>query len=81
MGQKLINGVYVGKDEYLFQKYENPVNTDKLINKLNEFYSNNKVNMNMMLVPSSGVINKDKLPNNVSFDLQLETIQFLYLFV
>lgn len=78
MGQKLINGVYVGSDEYLFQKYENPVNTDKLINKLNEFYSNNKVNMNMMLVPSSGVINKDKLPNNVSFDLQLETIKYIY---
>lgn len=76
--QKLINGVYVGKDEYLFQKYEAPVNTDKLINKLNEFYSNNNINMNIMLVPSSGVINKDKLPNNVSFDLQLETIKYIY---
>lgn len=78
IGQKLINGVYVGKDEYLFQKYENPVNTDKLINKLNEFYTNNDINMSIMLVPSSGVINTDKLPNNVSFDLQLETIKYVY---
>lgn len=78
IGQKLINGVYVGENEYLFQKYENPVNTDKLINKLNEFYNNNDVDMNIMLVPSSGVINKDKLPNNISFDLQLETIKYIY---
>ena len=40
MGQKLINDVYIGKDEYLFQKYNDPKNTDKLIAKLNEFYEN-----------------------------------------
>lgn len=78
IGQKLINGIYIGSDEYLFQKYENPTNTDRLINKLNEFYNKNDINMNIMLVPSSGVINKDKLPNNVSLDLQLDTINYIY---
>lgn len=78
IGQKLINGIYVGKDEYLFQKYENPINTDKLIGKLNEFYGNNSVNMNIMLVPSSGVINTSKLPDNVSFTNQTETIKYIY---
>ena len=78
IGQKLINNIYIGKNEYLFQKYENPVNTNKLINKLNEFYQNNDVNMSIMLVPSSGTINKDKLPNKVSFDLQNETIKYIY---
>jgi len=78
IGQRLINGIYVGSDEYLFQKYENPVNTDKLINKLNEFYNNNKVNMNIMLVPSSGVINKDKLPDNVNLNKQTEIIKYIY---
>jgi len=79
LNQKLINDVYIGKDEYLFQKYNDPVNTDKLINKLNQFYQNNNtVNMSFMLVPSSGVINKDKLPNNVSFDKQKDTINYIY---
>ena len=78
LGQKLINDTYVGKNQYLFQKYDNPINTDKLINKLNEFYSNNDVNMSIILVHSSGVINKDKLPNNVSFDSQLDTIKYIY---
>jgi len=78
IGQKLINDTYIGKDEYLFQKYNTPVNTDKLINKLNEFYNHNKINMNIMLVPSSGVVNKDKLPNNISFDEQLNTIKYIY---
>lgn len=78
LGQRLINDVYIGKDEYLFQKYNDPINTDKLINKLNEFYTNNSVNMEIMLVPSSGVINENKLPNNVSFKNQIDTINYIY---
>jgi len=78
LGQRLINEVYIGKDEYLFQKYNDPKNTEKLITKLNEFYENNNVNMQIMLAPSSGVINSDKLPNNVSFNKQTETINYIY---
>ncbi|MBE6149949.1 MAG: hypothetical protein E7170_04435 [Firmicutes bacterium] len=78
IGQRLINGVYVGDDEYLFQEYNKPVNTDRLINKLNEFYNKNNVDMSIMLVPSSGVINSDKLPNNVSLNKQLDTIDYIY---
>ena len=79
LNQKLINDVYIGSDEYLFQRYKTPENTEKLIKKLNEFYDkNSNVEMNLILVPSSGTINIDKIPNDVDFSKQLNTIKYVY---
>ena len=54
LGERLINNVYVGKNEYLFMKYDKMENPDRLIKKLNDFYNNNDINMQLMLVESSG---------------------------
>lgn len=78
LGNKLINGVYIGSDEYLFQEYKYPNNTDKLITKLNEFYNRNNIDMDLMLVPSSGVINNNRLPKNISLNKQLDIINYIY---
>ncbi len=77
--QTEINDVYLGSDEYLFEKYENPENTDKLIKTLNDFYSDNSdINFNLMLVPSSGYVNSDLLPNYVDYDNQEEAFNYIY---
>lgn len=77
LGFDLINNTYVGKDDYLFSKYEDSKNTDKLIDVLNKFYNKNNYNVNAMFIPSSGVINSDKLPSYVDFNKQLETINYI----
>ena len=60
-----ISDVYFAQDVYLIEKYNKPVNTKKIINRLNKFYEKlNYVNMNLMLVPTSVQINKDLLPSN-----------------
>ena len=79
IGKKEINDVYIGKNEYLFEKYNTPKNTDKLIEVLNKFKENNlDTNMNLIFVPSSGLVNKDKLPDNVSYDKQEEVLNKIY---
>ncbi len=74
-GQSEINNVYIG-DEYLFEKYETPLNTDDLISTLNNFAP--EKNVNLMLIPSSGLINTDKLPKNVSFEKQNDIMNYIY---
>ena len=79
LGKKDINNVYLGSDEYLLQKYEKPLNTDKIINTLNNFYDKiNYTNMSLMLVPTSITINEDKLPNFALTYDQLETMKNIY---
>lgn len=80
LNQKEINNVYIGKEQYLFEKYKKPINTQKLIEKLNEFYNKQQDNMNMslLLVPNSGLINQSKLPKYVSYETQKEIINKIY---
>ncbi|MDD2377573.1 MAG: DHHW family protein [Bacilli bacterium] len=79
MGKKDINGVYLGKDNYLIEKYDKPLNNDKIIESLNNFYQAlNYTNMSLMLVPTSITINADKLPNYVEPYVQLDTIDYIY---
>lgn len=78
-GKKEINGVYLGKDNYLIEKYNKPMNSDKIIKSLNNLYHElNYINMNLMLVPTSITINSDKLPKNVVTYNQLDTIKYIY---
>lgn len=79
IGKKDINNVYMGSDGYLIEKYQNPINSDKIINILNDFYKNmNYVNINLMLVPTSISINSDKLPKNVEFKTQMKELNYIY---
>lgn len=78
LGKQSQNGVYLGKDNYLLQKYEKPENNDKIINKINEFNDNNDIKLNIMLVPTSITINSDKLPKNAPTYDEMETINYIY---
>lgn len=66
LGKTENNDVYLGKDGYLFQKFQKP-NTKNLENKLitiNKFALNNKdTNIYFMLAPNSTKILEDKLPS------------------
>ena len=76
LGERLINNVYVGKNEYLFMKYDKMENPDRLIKKLNNFYDNN-INMQLMLVESSGNIYSELLPKNVDYSIVLNDINYI----
>lgn len=79
LGKKNINGVYLCEEDYLIEKYETPVNSDKIIKVLNDFYQNiNYVNLNLMLVPTSISINSNLLPNNVNASSQLAELEKIY---
>ena len=79
LGKNDINNVYFAEDDYLIQKYQIPVNNDKIINVLKDFQEElNYVNMNLMLVPTSVTINKDLLPKNAPTYSELETIDYIY---
>ena len=77
LGERLINNVYVGKNEYLFMKYDKMENPDRLIKKLNDFYNNNDINMQLMLVESSGNIYSELLPKNVDYSIVLNDINYI----
>ena len=77
MGKKENNGVYLGKDGYLLEKFEEP-NYDIFksnINKINRIASEcPKKDIYFMIIPNSAEILKDKLPVYAPNGDQLETI-------
>lgn len=76
------NGVYIGKDGYLFEKFEYTDREQKNLQKATEVISNfaEKVNTPtyFLLVPNSIYINRDKLPNNIQIANQEEIIEEVY---
>lgn len=77
IGQTKINGIFLGKDEYLIEEYTKPKNSDNVIKQVNEFVRKlENCKTYFMLVPTSVSINLDKLPNNSINASQLETIQY-----
>ena len=61
VGKRYINGIYIGKENYLVPEVEK-IDDDKknlMIKRVNEFSSNHAVDV--MIVPDSILINKDKL--------------------
>ncbi len=82
LGKKENNGVYIGKNGFLFEKFEfgeeelkSVKNTLKSMNNLT-----NKIDIPIYfaLVPNSIYINSDKLPDNVEVDNQEEIIDKIY---
>ncbi|MBE6144378.1 MAG: hypothetical protein E7169_02265 [Firmicutes bacterium] len=79
LGKDDINGVYLAKDDYLIEKYNEPINSKKIIENLNDFSETiNYVNLNLMLVPTSISINSDKLPKNVEYKTQMDELNYIY---
>ena len=66
IGRNGSNGIYKGKDGYLFTKPSK--NDTKTINEnitaLKSFAQNTKITSTMILIPSSGYVMSDKLPKN-----------------
>ena len=76
------NGVYIGKDGYLFEKFEYTKNEEKNLQKavqaINDFANKTNTPTYFLLAPNSIYINRDKLPNNVEVANQEEIIKQVY---
>ena len=85
MGKKENNDVYIGKDNFLFEKFaygdEQKNNVLKNITAISNFAEDmqkNNINTFFTLVPNSIYINADKLPNNVEVPNQAKIIEEIY---
>ena len=85
MGKKENNGVYIGKDGYLFEKFkyndnekENANTNAEIISDFANKMKEQNVPTYFILAPNSIYINNDKLPNNVEVPNQEEIIKQIY---
>ena len=82
LGKDENNGVYIGKDGYLFEKFEYKENEkehlEKVANTINQFIGNTELPTYFMLIPNSIYINQDKLPDNVTTYNQNDIINNFY---
>lgn len=77
LGKKENKDVYLGKDQYLIEKYTkmDEKNIEKIVMSLNQFKKATKdITVQLMLVPTSITINIDKLPNITLPSHQLEDL-------
>lgn len=84
LGKKQNNNVYIGKDGYLFERfneydldYPGIDRTCQIINNFSNKLGNN-VNIYSMIVPNSIYIYKDKLPKYAEVANQKELIEYIY---
>ena len=74
--------MYIGKDGYLFEKYEYTENEKehlvKVANIINQFSYKTELPIYFMLIPNSIYVNQDKLPSNVVTYDQKEIILDFY---
>jgi hypothetical protein len=79
LGKKYHNGVYIGKNNNLLEEFKPSEDTEKIINKINEFKDKlENINIMTMLIPTSIDIYKDTLPNNLDILSQKEYIDYIY---
>ncbi len=83
IGKTENNGVYIGKDGYLFEKFEykdkEKENLKIATNAINNFALKNKIPTYFLLAPNSIYINQDKLPDHVECVDQNDIIREAYL--
>ena len=74
--------MYIGKDGYLFEKFEYTENEkehlEKVANITNEFASKTELPIYFMLIPNSIYIYQEKLPDNATTYNQREIIDNFY---
>ena len=85
MNKKENNGVYVGKDGYLFEKFnygdaekQNIYENIEAISNFANGMKEHNIPTYLLLVPNSIYINSDKLPENVEVPNQEEIINNIY---
>ena len=82
MGKEENNGVYIGKDGYLFEKFEykNEESTNAQENSvaISNFAQKTSIPTYFVLVPNSIYINSEKLPANVQVPNQKDIINQIY---
>ncbi len=83
IGKTENNGVYIGKDGYLFEKFEYTDKEKENINIATDVINNFALKTNIptyfLLAPNSIYINQDKLPDNVEIVDQHDIIRDVYL--
>lgn len=86
MGKEENNGVYIGKDGYLFEKfkytYKEKENIEKNISVISNFaqkMSELDISTYLLVIPNSIYINSDKLPEGVEVENQENIINNIYL--
>lgn len=76
------NGVYIGKDGYLFEKFnyskEEEENIKKAATIINNFALKTNIPTYFILIPNSIYINQDKLPDNANVYNQKDIIDRVY---
>ena len=81
-GKTKNNGVYIGKDGYLFEKFEysqeGKEDIEKVATIINNFAFKTNIPTYFMLIPNSIYINQDKLPDNIEVYDQKEIIDNAY---
>jgi len=81
LGKKEVNGVYIGKDHYLFEKptaYDEE-NVGKIINSINEFTDKHKkINSYIAIAPDATALLTDLMPNNAPNEDQQKQIKTVY---
>ena len=78
LGKNEINGVYIGEEGQLIEKYKenDKTETNVKVKAINEFLENHKsLNTSFMLIPTAGSILEDKLPKYAPIDDQLAYIK------
>jgi len=82
LGKTENNGVYIGKDGYLFEKIKYTQASEEkikvLVEKINNFRKDTNITTYFMLVPNSIYINQDKLPKFAETFDQKEVIKNAY---
>ena len=73
---KEINNVFIN-NEYLIEKYNKPLKTDKLIKKLNYINDSIDSNLEIMLVPTSVSIYDEYVPKYYTNN-QIDTLNYIY---
>ena len=75
IGHKKINDVYINKGD-LFLEYKNS-NIKEIINNLNEFEEKNKMKMDFILIPTSSLVNENKLPLFINANKEKEDFKYI----
>lgn len=81
LGKREINDVYIGKDDYLIEVYQKPVNTERISRIFSSFAEKEKtkyLDLNLMLVPTAIYVYQDKLPQFASVRNQMDTAREIY---
>ena len=73
-----ISGVYLAKDNYLIETYNEIEDKDKLVRIFNNFKQNVNIDLKLLLVPTAISFYQNKLPMFSIYDNQMDDINYIY---